>query len=336
MEPKRLKCAHMTRRNEKFDVKLCVTLTFSISKENILRTVCTFMPEKAIFADTTFPGFFESGAAGVAFLAQIIKMLRQKGIDARLLSVNGVVGYKEALQNPYSVCLARWKAIGELAAWIGIKDGVIIDGGSTSMEFLGIRQGREVVFGKDFFTRANRGELFCLGGIHTNLSYALKKIKVDGRNQNLSLLEMHSARIGHVLRVLGILEHTCSQTDISEIYNEENSYKSIAFSVGGDTNLLSRGKIVNIAKQMYKSYLREIVKHMHLMKAQYERKNVNVDNAYLCGTAVRAILKPASEKVFPKTFLFSELLQQKIGITEKQSAGMEVALGCALLAEKNL
>lgn len=137
------------------------------------------------------------------------------GLPMKAMNNKGeLVSIRQASRQPGAVASANWAATVRWAAENGLRDGIVVDIGSTTTDVLPVRHGKPATRGDDDFTRAREGELIYTGVLRTHAAMAAPRIAVQG-------IEMDScpeyfAIVGDAHLLLGDIsagEYTCPTPD---------------------------------------------------------------------------------------------------------------------------
>ncbi|HET9699923.1 MAG TPA: hydantoinase/oxoprolinase family protein [Burkholderiales bacterium] len=176
---------------------------------------------------------FPNRAAGVAAL---VEALEQRLAGAPIRYYGGAAGWLDAAgagRNPRAVASANWHAS---AAWTArrIKEGLLLDIGSTTTDVVPFRGGEVRSRGTDDASRLVTGELLYTGVVRTPVM-ALAEI-VPFRGDQVPLMAEHFATSADVHRLCGTLPERCDQQPAADggAKTPEASARRLARMIGRD------------------------------------------------------------------------------------------------------
>ncbi|ODS38005.1 MAG: hypothetical protein A7316_08725 [Candidatus Altiarchaeales archaeon WOR_SM1_86-2] len=192
---------------------------------------------------------FQTKSEGVNFILKVLKNVLSKynkevyvlSNDLRLLSI------EEAKQNPYKAASANYLAV----PWYvsrEIKNGILIDVGSTTTDIIPIRDGRIAARGKTDLERLQTGELIYTGILRTNVAAIVNSVPVNGKSTRVS--SEYFSTTADVYSILGDIENNeyqCSTAD-GRGKSRNECMARLARVVCADTDMLSEKDITGIAK----------------------------------------------------------------------------------------
>ncbi len=141
-----------------------------------------------------------------------------------------------------------------------IPDCLFLDIGSTTTDIIHIKNGTPKPKGKTDIDRLQTGELVYVGTLRTNLAALTNEILLDTVPTETS--SEFFACMGDVLRVLELInsvDYTTPPPD-GRSTSKNDCLARIARVICGDMNLLSEKKIVEIASQYFKIFIKRIQK----------------------------------------------------------------------------
>jgi len=156
---------------------------------------------------------FRNRRDGVRWIAKAVHKA-MANLEIRVVDVDGrLVSYHDAMDTPERVASANWAAT---AGWVsmGVKDGIVLDVGSTTTDILPIRNHKPCARGKSDIDRLKNGELMYTGCLRTNASFVAPVVRLGGKR--VSTCPEHFAIIGDAHLFLGELkpkQYTTSTPD---------------------------------------------------------------------------------------------------------------------------
>jgi len=224
----------------------------------------------------------------------------------------------------------NWHAIGKLCEK-KIKDSIIIDFGSTTTDFICIKNFRLINQGFNDFERINNNELIYKGLIRTPLFGIKDKIKFKKKKYNL--IPEFFSDMSDVYRVKKLLKKNIDIDNTADASNKSlrNSMIRIARNFGFDYTNSKKELIMNICDELYSYQLDEISKNIDFLRKKYRiSKKCKI---ILSGIGQEILMNYLNKKVNDTIFL-SDLLGSK---NYKEASNHAPALSMALLLfEKKL
>jgi probable H4MPT-linked C1 transfer pathway protein len=179
------------------------------------------------------------------------------------------------LRQPLGVAAANWAATGWIVAQ-QLKNCVIVDVGSTSTSIIPIVKGNVAARGKTDLDKLLCGELVYTGSLRTNVAAIVQSIPIrDGIASVSSELFALSADIHLILGNISAEDYT-SETADGRGKTVAEAFARLARVVCADTEMLTQQEIINMAKFIYKSQIRQIIKGLTKVYS-YTKSLVSID-----------------------------------------------------------
>jgi len=223
----------------------------------------------------------------------------------------------------------NWHAIGKLCE-NKIKDSIIIDFGSTTTDFLCIKNFKLKNKGFNDFERINNNELIYKGLIRTPLFGIKNKIKFKKKNYNL-IPEIFSD-MSDVYRIKKLLKKGIDIDKTADATNKSirNSMIRIARNFGFDYNDSKKELIIRICDKLYSYQLDEIKKNIDFLKKKY--KLPSQCKIILSGVGQEILMSYLNKKFNDTIFLYDFLGTKQYRKASYHAPALSIAL---LLFEKN-
>jgi probable H4MPT-linked C1 transfer pathway protein len=232
----------------------------------------------------------------------------------------------QARCEPIRVAAANWAATGWLVAQLK-RDCIVIDVGSTTTSIIPIRDGTVVAEGKSDFEKLILGELVYTGSLRTNVAAIVDKIPMEkGAARVSSELFAQSADVHLILGNISTEDYTVETADSRE-KTREASLARLARIVCADTDTLTEGEIVQIAKYVYAEQLAQIAQALNQVCNRQKNKKMT---AVVTGLGRNFLARKAAEQAaFDEITDFGELINGDI-------AKISTAFAAALMGASNV
>ncbi len=223
----------------------------------------------------------------------------------------------------------NWHAIGKLCE-NKVKNSIIIDFGSTTTDFLCIKNFKLKNEGFNDFERINNNELIYKGLIRTPLFGIKNKIKF--KKQNYNLIPEIFSDMSDIYRVKKLLKKNIDIDKTVDASNKSirNSMIRIARNFGFDYDNSKKELIMRICDELYSSQLDEIRKNINFLKKKY--KLSRKCKIILSGVGQEILMNYLNKKFDDTIFLFELLGTQQYKEASYHAPALSIAL---LLFEKN-
>jgi probable H4MPT-linked C1 transfer pathway protein len=243
-------------------------------------------------------------------------------VEANLLSV------EDALREPLKVASANWAATGWMVSHL-IKNGVVVDVGSTTTSIIPVINGKIAAAGRTDLEKLQNGELVYSGGLRTNVAAIVNGIPVQGRVARVSS-ELF-AQSGDVHLLLGNIkeEDYTAETCDGRGKTRREAAARLARVVCADIEMLTEQGIKDIAKFVYDKQVEQIAGGL---KQVYERirPSLQEKTAVVTGLGRDFLARKAAEKAG-----FSEVIDMK-ELVGAEAAVVSPAVGVALMTASSL
>lgn len=195
---------------------------------------------------------FKSRAQGVRWILESAQKAMRR-IEIRVVDISGkLIQVRSAKRRPASVSSANWAATGAyVSRWI--KNGIVVDIGSTTTDILPVVNGKAAVEGKTDYERLKYGELLYRGYLRTNAAVACPEIRLDGAA--IPACPEQFAIVGDAHLYLGDIgpkNYTCPTPD-GRCKTKAAAAARLARLVLSDVNTLKNKGIKSIATQIIKA-----------------------------------------------------------------------------------
>jgi hypothetical protein len=166
-----------------------------------------------------------------------------------------------AEQEPLGVAAANWAATGWLIAQ-HLKDGVVVDVGSTSTSIIPIVNGQVVARGKTDLDKLICGELVYTGSLRTNVAAIVQSIPT--KNGVAGVASELFALSGDVHLVLGniTVKDYLSETADERGKTVPEALARLARVVCGDTEMLTKKEIISMAQYICDRQIQKITENL--------------------------------------------------------------------------
>lgn len=222
-------------------------------------------------------------------------------VEANLLSVD------DALEKYLEVSSANWAATGWVVSQI-IKNGIVVDVGSTTTSIIPVINGKIAAKGKTDLEKLQNGELVYSGSLRTNVAALVNAIPVKEKLTRVSS-ELF-AQSGDVHLILGNItqkDYTAETCD-GRGKNRKEASARLARVVSADTNMLTEQEILAMAQFVYGKQVQQIAEGL---KQVYDKTKLtkNQTKSVVTGLGRNFLAKKAAEKVgFTDIIDMSEIL----------------------------
>ena len=217
----------------------------------------------------------------------------------------GVMNYKNLLNNPLDVAAANWVATSRLAGIIS-SDCIMIDTGSTTTDIIPVKEGKECAKGRSDLERLATGELVYSGTLRTNVAALVYKIPLNGSWYRIaSELFAITADIHLVLGNIQEEDYTCHTPD-SDGTGFEECMRRLARVVCSDLDFLAPDDIKEISEYIY---LKQAEAVSEALLEVAERNNIQ--KVVTTGLGMDIIGKKASELARIPSVGMDQLLSKK-------------------------
>ena len=199
---------------------------------------------------------FRTKREGVGFVLDAVSRVAAGDVAVFTTSA-GFLDVAAARARPLEVAASNWMATATLAAE-HVKDGLLVDIGSTTTDVIPLRDGRVVARGRTDPERLVAGELVYTGAVRTNVAAVLSSVPLDGGECPVAAEYFAVSGDAHVL--LGSLdpaEYTCPTPDGRPV-TPEFAAERLARVVCADVEMLGRAAIEAIAAAVAGAQVRSI------------------------------------------------------------------------------
>lgn len=243
-------------------------------------------------------------------------------VEANLLPV------QQALKDPLKVSSANWAATGWVVSQL-IKNGIVVDVGSTTTSIIPIINGKIAAQGKTDLEKLQNGELVYSGSLRTNIAAIVKAVPVKGKTTRVcSELFAQSGDVHLILGNISKIDYTAETCD-GRGKTKQETLARLARIVSADTDMLTEQEIMHIAEFVYKKQVEQIAKGL---KQVYERTKLPKEKVKIVVTGLG------------QNFL-AQKAAQKLGLTkitdmkdilDADSAVVSPSVGVALMVATKL
>ncbi len=211
---------------------------------------------------------FRNRRQGVRWIAKTVHEA-MANLEIRIMDVDGrLVSYHEAMYAPERVASANWAAT---LGWMckGVKDGIVLDVGSTTTDILPIRNHKPCVMGKSDFGRLKNGELLYTGCLRTNASFVVPMVRLGGKR--VATCPEHFAIIGDAHLFLGELKPKQYTTPTPDGRGKTKSAAAarLARLVLSEPDELGFEQVESIARQVVDAQVDNIAKAVKRMAGRF-------------------------------------------------------------------
>ncbi|MCW4030338.1 MAG: H4MPT-linked C1 transfer pathway protein [Candidatus Bathyarchaeota archaeon] len=243
--------------------------------------------------------------------------------DARLVST------ETALAEPLGVAAANWAATGWLVAQ-RLKNGVVVDVGSTSTSIIPIKNGQVTAQGKTDLDKLICGELVYTGSLRTNIAAIVHSIPL--KMEVAAVSSELFALSGDVHLILGNItpEQYTSETADGRDRSVFEAMARLARVVCGDTNMLSPHELTEMAQYIYSKQVEQIAAGLGKVYANLKGQINGELPVVVTGLGKNFLAKKAAESICAdKIITLDELV-------DAQAVIATPAYGVALMVAKKL
>jgi probable H4MPT-linked C1 transfer pathway protein len=199
---------------------------------------------------------FRTKREGVGFVLDAVSRVAP-GDVAVFTTDAGFLDVAAARARPLAVAASNWMATATLAAG-HVKDGLLVDIGSTTTDVIPLREGRVVARGRTDPERLVAGELVYTGAVRTNVAAVVSRVPLDGGECPVAAEYFAVTGDAHVL--LGSLDpadYTCPTPD-GRPPTREFAAERLARVVCADVEMLAPAAIEAIAAAVAEAQVRSI------------------------------------------------------------------------------
>ena len=262
-----IKAARLTLQNKKIEDIRVVVRPFEIWHEKeklpgVLQEIGDELGVKethamAVTMTAELSDIFPSKKQGVlSILDAVDEAFPERSVY--LLGLSGdLVSLKEARQGPLRFAATNWLASAQFVAK-KIRDGILVDVGSTTTDIIPIRDGRVAAQGLTDMARLSSGELVYTGALRTNPNTVASMIPIHGLNCRVSA--EYFAVMGDVYVILGYVSpetYSCSTPDGRD-KSLQGARERLSRLVCADGDMLSEGDIFKLARYLFEKQLQQI------------------------------------------------------------------------------
>lgn len=243
--------------------------------------------------------------------------------DAALRSVNS------AKAEPLSVSAANWAATGWMTAQY-LRDGVVVDVGSTSTSIIPVVDGKVAAAGKTDLEKLSNGELVYTGSLRTNVVAVVTSVPLRGGAVRVSSeLFAQSGDVHLVLGNISTADYTTETAD-GKGKTKSDTLARLARVVCADTDMLSNQEIMQIARYVYSKQIEQITEGINQVYSRLKANAKVVVPVVVTGLGKDFLARKAAEKAgVTKILDMSELLKNAVSMASP-------AVGVALMAATKL
>ncbi len=218
------------------------------------------------------------------------------GLPIVVLSVDGnLLTTTAAKLDPRIVASANWAATGWMVSQY-IRDGVVVDVGSTSTSIIPIVNGKVAAAGKTDLDKLANGELVYTGSLRTNVATVVSSVTLRGCRVRVSS-ELF-AQSGDVHLILGNIkeaEYTCETAD-GRGKTRYYALARLARLVCADTDMLAEKEIIKIARYIYSAQVAKIAAGITQVYSKLKENAKNTIPVVTTGLGKDFLAKKAAEK----------------------------------------
>lgn len=173
------------------------------------------------------------------------------------ISLQGVLEYSDAIQNPEQLAAANWIATSKLTAKVS-PDCIMIDTGSTTTDIIPIKEGYERSKGRSDLSRLKTGELVYSGTLRTNVATIVDKVPLGEDYVRLaSELFAITADVHMILGNINEEDYTCDTPDGAG-KSRLDCMRRVSRVICADMNMLSELEIEIISAYIYKKQVEKV------------------------------------------------------------------------------
>jgi len=247
-------------------------------------------------------------------------------VEAALLTV------QQALKEPLKVASANWAATGWVVSKL-IKDGIVIDVGSTTTSIIPIINGKIAAEGKNDLEKLQNGELVYSGSLRTNVASMVDTIPVKEKTTRVcSELFAQSGDVHLILGNISKKDYTAETCD-GRGKTKLETLARLARVVSADTDMLTEQEILTMAKFIHEKQVEEIADGLKQVneKIKVPKKDITI---VATGLGRNFLARKAAEKVgFKKIIDMKKVLDADSAIASP-SVGVAIMLATKLEEKK--
>ncbi len=225
--------------------------------------------------------------------------------DAKLESLD------VAKQEPLGVAAANWAATGWSVAQ-HLKNGLVVDVGSTSTSIISIVRGEVAARGKTDLEKLICGELVYTGSLRTNVAAIVQSIPI--RNGVAGVASELFALSGDVHIILGNISKKdyTSETADGRGKTVPEALARLARVVCADTEMLTKQEIINMAKYICDKQIRQVAEGVNKVYTYTKSSAFSKVPVVVTGLGKDFLARKAAESLGVDTIVdLSTLLPQK-------------------------
>jgi probable H4MPT-linked C1 transfer pathway protein len=235
----------------------------------------------------------------------------------------------EAKSAPLKVAAANWVATGWMVSQL-LKDGIVIDVGSTSTSIIPVVGGAISAAGKTDLEKLMNGELVYTGSLRTNVAAIVSSIPIRGGVARVSS-ELF-AQSGDVHLILGNIkrkDYTVETAD-GRGKTRAEAMARLARVVCADIEMLTEPEIFQIARYVYEKQIEQVAEGLSRVYAPIKPRAKARVKAVVTGLGKDFLARKAAQKVgIDEIIDLNKLMQRDI-------ATVSTAVGVAVMAASKL
>ncbi|MHA1195296.1 MAG: hydantoinase/oxoprolinase family protein [Promethearchaeota archaeon] len=256
----------------------------------------------------------------------------------RFINVDGkFINFNEAISNKLSIAAANWVST---ALFLGkfMKNAILIDAGSTTIDIIPILNSRPITRGKTDVERLIHHELIYTGGLRATIPSITHHVPYKNKLVRISFEKF--ALVSDIHRILNNISEREYINDTADNRSKslEDCYARLARIICLDLDLITKAELDKIAKYIYKKQLEVISKELSLFIDELIKRIPEFQNNLnfvLTGLSADFLVKTVLlEKGYDKIFSYEELT----GIPDNVSSSAFAVAGAfynALKEEKD-
>jgi probable H4MPT-linked C1 transfer pathway protein len=243
-----------------------------------------------------------------------------------------LIPIKDAQLKPLSVAAANWAATGWLVAQL-IKTCIIVDVGSTTTSIIPIVNGQITATGKNDLEKLVAGELVYSGVLRTNVATIVNSVPIGDQTARVSSeLFAHSGDVHLILNNISEEEYTTETAD-SRGKTKSEALARLARLVCADSEMLTEGEIIQIAKYVYKKHVKQIAEGLSQVHSRL-KSLVDTDiPVVVTGLGKDFLGKTAAESLGVDEIVDLERLVPKDAVRASPAAGVALMTASRLEGE---
>ncbi len=243
-------------------------------------------------------------------------------VEANLLPV------KDARKKPFRVASANWAATGWMISQL-INNCIVVDVGSTTTSIIPVINGKIATEGRNDLEKLQNGELVYSGSLRTNVAAIVNGIPVRGRVARVSSeLFAQSGDVNLILGNIGREEYTAETCD-GRGKTRREAMARLARVVCGDTDMLTKQEIVDMAKFVYHKQVEQISKGLEQVYARI-KQSLQEKRVVITGLGRNFLARKAAENTG-----FKDIIDMKEHLGAN-AAVVSPSLGVALMLASKL